>query len=220
MKTAKASIEWHTSQAPVSYPEAVAAMETRVKAIAAGQAAELIWLLEHPPLYTAGTSAVADELLQAERFPVYRSGRGGRYTYHGPGQRVVYVMLDVGARGADVHQFVYALEAWVLGALARLGVAGTRRAGRVGIWVTRDDGREEKIAAIGIRMRRWISLHGLALNVAPNLEHFSGIIPCGITTYSITSLKELGIVEHLAKVDKALKDSFHEILLLSRGQIL
>ncbi len=182
-------------------------METRVNAIAAGKAAELVWLVEHPSAYTAGTSAVAEELLQADRFPVYRSGRGGRYTYHGPGQRVAYVMLNVGARGADLHCFLKALENWVIGALVQLGVSGIRRSGRVGIWVARE-GREEKIAAIGIRLRRWISFHGIALNVDPDLEHFSGIVPCGLATYGITSLAALGRPVSFATVDKALRDSF------------
>ncbi len=209
--TDRAMVEWYTSPEPVPYPEAVAAMETRVNAIAAGKAAELVWLVEHPSAYTAGTSAVAEELLQADRFPVYRSGRGGRYTYHGPGQRVAYVMLNVGARGADLHRFVKALETWVIGALVQLGVAGIRRSGRVGIWVARDDGREEKIAAIGIRLRRWISFHGIALNVDPELEHFSGIVPCGLATYGVTSLAAIGRNVSFATVDKALRDSFWNV---------
>ncbi|KAF0118700.1 MAG: lipB [Rhodospirillaceae bacterium] len=186
-------------------------METRVTAIIGGQARELIWLLEHPPLYTAGTSAATEELLHSARFPVYHSGRGGRYTYHGPGQRVVYVMLDVRARGGDVHGFVHALEEWILHALGRLGVAGVRRAGRVGIWIPRHDGREEKIAAIGLRLRRWISFHGMAINVAPDLEHFSGIVPCGLTGWGVTSLAALGCPATLAQLDQALRDSFADV---------
>jgi len=204
-------IEWLLSSHPVPYPQAVAAMETRVKAMIDGQAQELIWLLEHPPLYTAGTSARAEELLPSASFPVYHSGRGGRYTYHGPGQRVVYVMLDVRARGGDVHGFVHALEEWILRALSRLGVAGVRRAGRVGIWILREDGREEKIAAIGLRLRRWISFHGIAINVTPNLDHFSGIMPCGLAGWGVTSLAALGCSATLAHVDQALRDSFADV---------
>ncbi|KAF0143155.1 MAG: lipoyl(octanoyl) transferase [Rhodospirillaceae bacterium] len=215
MITTKAAIgtmvEWRLSPDRVPYLEAVAAMEARVEAIADGQAPELVWLLEHPPLYTAGTSARAEELLQPGRFPVYRSGRGGRYTYHGPGQRVVYVMLDVRARGADVRGFVYDLEAWIMRTLARLGVAGVRRAGRVGIWVAGHDGREEKIAAIGVRLHRWVSLHGIALNVAPDLEHFNGIVPCGLVNHGVTSLAALGRPATLSQVDLALYESFTEI---------
>ena len=204
-------VEWYISPHPVPYPEAVATMEARVAAIAAGTAGELVWLLEHPAVYTAGTSALSEELLQENLFPVYRSGRGGRYTYHGPGQRVAYVMLNVGARGADLHRFVTALESWVVGALLQLGVAGMRRSGRVGVWVAQKDGREEKIAAIGIRLRRWISFHGIALNVAPDLEHFKGIVPCGLETYGVTSLAALGRPVSLAEVDKALYHSFLEV---------
>ncbi|MEO5375255.1 MAG: lipoyl(octanoyl) transferase LipB [Alphaproteobacteria bacterium] len=205
-------IEWLTSSGLVDYEEAVAFMEARVAAIATGCAGEMVWLLEHPPLYTAGTSAGAGELLAPGRFPVYRSGRGGRYTYHGPGQRVAYVMLDVGRRGGDVRRFVWSLEEWVIRALARLGVAGERREGRVGIWVvTGEGGRENKIAAIGVRLRRWISYHGIAVNVAPDLEHFSGIIPCGISGHGVTSLTAMGVAASMALVDEALRQSFEEV---------
>lgn len=211
--TLNVAIEWWQSFEPVPYLEAVAKMETRVENIVARRSSELIWLLEHPPVYTAGRSAKAEELLQPSRFPVYYSGRGGRYTYHGPGQRVVYVMLDVRARSADVHRFIYDLESWLLSTLGRLGVIGTRRAGRTGIWIIRKDGYEEKIAAIGVRLRHWISLHGIAINIAPNLGHFSGIVPCGLSGYGVTSLAALGRPAALEQVDQALRDSFFEIFL-------
>ncbi len=204
------AVEWRRSDAPVAYPEAVAEMESRVEAILAGDAPELIWLLEHPPLYTKGTSADAAELLDA-RFPVFETGRGGRFTYHGPGQRVAYAMLDLRVRGRDVRQYVRNLEAWVIGALARFGVQGEARPDRIGIWVVDGNGREAKIAAIGVRMRRWVSFHGISLNVNPNLEHFSGIVPCGISDFGVTSLAELGIGATMADVDAALKASFDEI---------
>ena len=203
-------VEWRRSDAPVPYPEAVALMEARVEAIRAGRAGELVWLLEHPPLYTAGTSARPEELLDP-RFPVYASGRGGRYTYHGPGQRVAYVMLDLRARGADVRRYVTALEAWLIATLARFGVEGERRDGRVGIWVDRGGGREEKIAAIGVRIRRWVSFHGVALNVDPDLSHFGGIVPCGIAQHGVTSLAALGIPVSMAEADMALRASFEEV---------
>jgi lipoyl(octanoyl) transferase len=197
-------VEWLVSQAPVPYPEAVAAMERRVAAIRDGAARERIWLLEHPPLYTAGTSARADELLQPDRFPVYQTGRGGRFTYHGPGQRVVYPMLDLRHHGADVRAYVTALENWVILALARFGVAGERRDGRVGIWVRRPDGSDAKIAAIGVRIRRWVTYHGVAINVAPNLSHFSGIVPCGLAEVAVTSLRDLDRPATLEDLDAAL----------------
>jgi len=183
-------------------------MEARVARIADGSAGELIWLLEHPPLYTAGVSAAPGELLDAARFPVHRTGRGGRYTYHGPGQRVGYVMLDLRTRGSDIRAFVRGLEDWVIATLAEFGVTGERRAGRVGIWVAHADGREEKIAAIGVRVRHWITFHGFALNVAPDLSHFDGIVPCGLAGYGVTSLQALGIGATLADVDAALKRTF------------
>ncbi len=203
--------EWRTSSRPVAYPDAVARMEERVAAIRAGRARELVWLLEHPALYTAGTSARPDELLDALVLPVYASGRGGRYTYHGPGQRVAYVLLDLKARGADVRAYVGRLEDWLIAALAELGVRGERRAGRVGVWVERG-GAEAKIAAIGVRIRRWVTYHGVALNVAPNLEHYRGIVACGFRGYGVTSLDDLGIEATMAEVDQALRDSFDVVL--------
>jgi lipoyl(octanoyl) transferase len=212
------SPEWRTERDPVAYPDALEAMEARVAAIRAGEAPEMVWLLEHPPLYTAGTSARPGDLLAAERFPVFRSGRGGQYTYHGPGQRVAYVMLDLAARGPDIRQFVHDLEAWLIAALARLGVAGERRAGRVGIWVRRPGpgGGEDKIAAIGVRVRRWVTLHGVAVNLDPALEHFSGIVPCGVAgtpdmPLGVTSLQALGIQVAMADLDAALRAAFDEV---------
>lgn len=202
------SVEWRISDEPIAYPDAVAAMEDRVRAIAAGTAPELVWLLDHPPLYTAGTSADPAELLDAQALPVFPSGRGGRYTYHGPGQRVAYVMLDLSGRGADLHRFVFALEQWLIDTLARFGVKGERRPGRVGIWVDRGGGREDKIAAIGVRVRRWVSFHGIALNVDPDLGHFRGIVPCGIREHGVTSLWDLGLTPTMEEVDSALIGSF------------
>ncbi|MEK9660746.1 MAG: lipoyl(octanoyl) transferase LipB [Alphaproteobacteria bacterium] len=204
------AIEWITEPGLLAYPDAVAAMERRVAAIRAGTAPELAWLVEHPSLYTGGTSARPQDLLDAGRFPVYPTGRGGQYTYHGPGQRVVYLMLDLKPRGGDVRGHVRALEQWVIDALARFGVAGERRDGRVGIWVDRGDGREDKIAAIGVRVRQWITYHGLALNVTPDLSHFSGIVPCGIAdeALGVTSLADLGIDATFDAVDAALKQTF------------
>jgi len=203
---------WAVSRAPVTYPEAVAAMEARAAAISDGTAGELVWLLEHPPLYTAGVSAKAGDLLDAGRFPVFQSGRGGQFTYHGPGQRVAYVMLDLSRRQKDVRAFVAALEAWVIGALGRFGVAGEIRPGRVGVWVARTDPpREDKIAAIGVKLRRWVSFHGISLNVAPDLGHFSGIVPCGVTEHGVTSLTDLGLPAMLETADAALLASFREV---------
>ena len=178
-------------------------MEERAAAVAAGEARELVWLLEHPPVYTAGTSAAAAELVDA-RFPVVEAGRGGRYTYHGPGQRVGYLMLDLNRRGRDVRRYVHALEAWVLDALARLGVAGFTAEGRVGIWTIDRDGREAKVGAIGVRVRRWVTLHGFSVNVAPDLDHFTGIVPCGLPDHPVTSLAALGVAADLAALDRAL----------------
>lgn len=212
-------IDWITSDAPVPYPEALEFMENRVAAIAAGRAAECVWLLEHPPLYTSGTSANPRDLTDPDRFPVFEARRGGQYTYHGPGQRVVYAMLDVGARGADVRRFVCAMEDWAIAALAEFNVTGERRAGRVGVWVARPDrpplpdgtAREDKIAAIGIRLRRWISFHGLSINVDPDLSHFDGIVPCGITGHGVTSLVDLGLPVTMADMDVALRRSFDRV---------
>ena len=208
--------DWRTESRLVPYPEAVAAMEARVAAIRAGTARELVWLLEHPPLYTAGTSAKAADLLVSDRFPVFASGRGGQYTYHGPGQRVGYVMLDLKRRGPDLRRFVRDLEEWLILTLARFGVAGERRPGRVGIWVARGGGREDKIAAIGVRVRHWVSYHGVALNRDPDLEHFSGIVPCGIAgspaePFGVTSLAALGVAIDNAALDAALRASFAEV---------
>jgi len=208
--------EWITSDVPVPYPEALAFMEARVAAIAAGTAPEAIWLLEHPPLYTAGTSARREDLTDPDRFPVYAAGRGGQYTYHGPGQRVVYVMLDLNTRGRDVRCFVQALENWVIAALSEFNVKGEIRDGRVGVWVARPekpalpDGtmREDKIAAIGVKLRRWVSFHGLSINVEPDLGHFSGIVPCGIRGHGVTSLVDLGLPVTMADLDLALKHRF------------
>ena len=203
-------IEWRTSGERVDYALAVAEMEARVQAIRAGTASELVWLLEHPPLYTAGTSAGDEELLEPARLPVHKSGRGGRWTYHGPGQRVAYVMLDLTRRRLDVHCFVHRLEEWGIRALAQFGVTGERRAGRVGIWV-RDGAREAKIAAIGVRVRRGVTYHGIALNIDPDLGHYRGIVPCGIDQYGVTSLAALGVAATTAEMDAALGATFAEI---------
>jgi len=200
----------------VGYEEAVAAMEDRVRDIRAGTARELVWLLEHPPLYSAGTSAKPDDLRTPDRFPVHKTGRGGQYTYHGPGQRIAYVMLDLNRRGADLRQFVKDLERWLILTLAKFNITGLIRNDRIGVWVTRPDKgpeAEDKIAAIGIRVRRWVSYHGISLNVEPELEHFSGIIPCGIDpeSYGVTSLADLGQMLSLPEVDMALKATFEEV---------
>jgi lipoyl(octanoyl) transferase len=201
----------------VPYPEALSAMEARVDAVRAGTTPELVWLLEHPPLYTAGTSADAAELLQPDRFPVYPTGRGGRYTYHGPGQRVAYLVLDLKRRGGDLRRYVWSLEEWVIRSLAALGVRGERRDGRVGIWVARAGGREDKVAAIGVRVRRWVSYHGVAVNVAPELGHFGGIVPCGIAGHGVTSLADLGVTAGMADLDAALRDTFPGVLAAEGG---
>lgn len=207
------AVAWRRSEVAVAYPDAVAVMEARVAAIADGCASELIWLLEHPPLFTAGTSARPDDLIWRDRFPVYQTGRGGQFTYHGPGQRVVYVMLDVRRRFDGVRPFVTALERWTIRTLAEFGVVGVTRADRVGVWVERPElGREDKIAAIGIRLRRWVSFHGLAINVAPELSHFSGIVACGIRDHGVTSLAELGVHATLDDVDAALARTLPTIL--------
>ena len=208
MSETMVDIEWRISDAPIPYPEAVAAMEERVAAIRAGRAPELVWLLEHPPLYTAGTSASERDLVDPGLFPVYRSGRGGQYTYHGPGQRVGYVMLDLQRRGADLRVYVERLEEWLIRTLALFNVTGERRPGRVGIWIAARGGRESKIAAIGVRVRRWVSFHGVALNVDPDLTHYRGIIPCGVREHGVTSLAEQGIVAAMPEVDAAMKRAF------------
>ena len=201
--------EWRISEGAVPYAEALAAMEARVADIHAARAPELIWLLEHPPLYTAGTSARTEDLLQPMRFPVHTAGRGGQYTYHGPGQRVVYVMLDLRRRGQDVRRFVSDLEEWTLRALARFNVRAERRTGRVGLWVLRGP-REDKIAAIGVRIRHWVSFHGLSINVEPDLSHYDGIVPCGISGHGVTSLVDLGLPVTMADLDIALAETFEE----------
>ncbi len=203
---------WAVSRAPVPYPDAVATMEARAAAIADGRAGELVWLLEHPPLYTAGVSARPEDLLDASRFPVFQSGRGGQYTYHGPGQRVAYVMLDLTSRHRDVRAFVAALEAWLIGALATLNVRADVRPGRVGVWVARTDPlREDKIAAIGVKLRKWVSFHGVSLNVEPDLSHFGGIVPCGVTAHGVTSLADLGAPVTMDAADAALRASFQAV---------
>ena len=203
---------WAVSQGLVGYEAAVAFMEARAEAIARGEAGELVWLLEHPPLYTAGVSAKPADLLLPDRFPVHRSGRGGQFTYHGPGQRVAYVMLDLTARGRDVRGFVAALEAWIIAALADLGVRGELRDGRVGVWVERPaPRREDKVAAIGVKLRRWVSFHGVSLNVAPDLSHFDGIVPCGVAAHGVTSLADLGLEVTMAEADAALRAAFEPV---------
>ena len=204
-------IEWRASDALVPYEEALAYMEERAAAIRAGKARECVWLLEHPPLFTAGTSADPVELFNPFGFPVFEAGRGGRYTYHGPGQRVGYVMLDLERRGRDVRRLVHALEGWIISALADLGIEAHRAPGRIGIWVGKGPA-EAKIAALGIRIKRWVTLHGFAINVAPNLAHFSGIIPCGISEFGVTSLESQGKETSMSRVDAALKRSFHRFL--------
>jgi len=211
------AVEWIAAPGITPYPDALAAMEARVAAIRAGTAAELVWLVEHPPLYTAGTSARAEELIAPDRFPSFRAGRGGQWTYHGPGQRTVYVMLDLmrthgGVPARDIHCYVHGLEEWLIRALARLGVTGERREGRVGIWVVdRATGAEAKIGAIGVRVSRWVSWHGVALNVAPDLGHFAGIVPCGIRAHGVTSLAALGAPATMATADAALRAAWDEV---------
>ncbi len=209
-----APVGWAVSTGQVPYPAAVAAMEARAAAIAEGTAGELIWLLEHPPLYTAGVSSKATDLIQPDRFPVFESGRGGQFTYHGPGQRVAYVMLDLTKRGRDVRAFVAALEAWIIDGLAAFNVTGELRDGRVGVWVERKGAgwsREDKIAAIGVKLRKWVSFHGISLNVEPDLSHFSGIVPCGQVEHGVTSLVDLGLPVTMDEADAALKTSFEKV---------
>lgn len=211
--------EWNLLEGLSPYAATLAAMEKRVADIAAGRAAEAIWLLEHPPLYTAGTSATPGDLTDPDRFPVFRAGRGGQYTYHGPGQRVAYVMLDLNRRGRDVRRFVCLLEDWIIATLAEFNVTGERRAGRVGVWVVRHDkppnpdgsAREDKIAAIGVKLRRWISFHGISINVEPDLSHFDGIVPCGIREHGVTSLVDLGLPVTMNDLDLALRRTFPKV---------
>jgi lipoyl(octanoyl) transferase len=202
--------EWQVAPGLTPYPEAVAFMEARAAAIAGGTARDLVWLVEHPPIYTAGTSAKDSDLLST-RFPVFQTGRGGQYTYHGPGQRVGYVMLDLNRRQKDVRRFVHDLEEWLIRTLLQFNVKGERRDGRVGIWVARGGGREDKIAAIGVRVRRWVTFHGVALNVDPDLSHFDGIVPCGIREHGVTSLADLGLPVSMADVDVAMKKAFGDV---------
>ena len=212
------NIEWEISGDLTPYPDAVARMEARQAAIRDDGARELIWLLEHPPLYTGGTSADPAELL-SQQFPVYATGRGGRYTYHGPGQRVGYVMLDLAKRCKDVRCYVHALEGWVIAALARFGVEARRAEGRIGIWCNNRDGQEAKIGAIGVRIRRWVTMHGFAINVTPELSHFSGIVPCGIAEFPVTSLGEMGVPDGQARFDLALRQGFNRFLFSLEGSI-
>lgn len=207
----EAPLEWRISNQLISYPDALEEMEERVRAIRAGEAPEMVWLLEHPPLYTAGTSAKLDDLVDPDRFPVYDAGRGGEYTYHGPGQRVGYFLLDLKKRGRDVRQFVFSLEDVIIRSLAAFGVTAERRHGRVGVWVTREDGREEKVAAIGVRVRQWVTYHGIAINVEPDLSHFEGIVPCGIAEHGVTSLADLGLPVTMDDLDVVLKQVFDEV---------
>ncbi|MCG5234069.1 lipoyl(octanoyl) transferase LipB [Xanthobacter oligotrophicus] len=204
------SVDWTISDGLVPYPEALAAMEARVAAIADGTARECVWLLEHPPLYTAGTSARPEDLVDA-RFPVYETGRGGQFTYHGPGQRVAYVMLDLKRRSPDVRRYVSALEAWIIGTLSAFNVTGERREDRVGVWVRRRGGGEDKVAAIGIRVRRWVTFHGISLNVEPDLSHFGGIVPCGVREHGVTSLADLGLPVTMGEVDSVLRVAFEAV---------
>ena len=211
-------VEWRISDGLTPWPEAFAEMESRAEAIRKAGAEELVWLLEHPPLYTAGTSARAEDLLTPDRFPVFDARRGGEYTYHGPGQRVAYAMLDVAARGQDLRRFVWGLEEWVIRTLAAFNVTGERRQGRVGVWVVRPDRQagptgpaEDKIAAIGLRVRRWVSFHGVSINLDPDLEHFSGIVPCGISEHGVTSLWDLGLTPSMDDLDLALRAGFEEV---------
>ena len=204
----EAPVEWCVSTGLTLYPEAVAFMEARAASVAAGDSPELVWLVEHPPLYSGGTSAKIDDLVDPEKFDVFSSGRGGQYTYHGPGQRVAYVMLDLRKRGRDVAGFVRGLEQWIIDSLAELEVTAERRCGRVGVWVDHGNGREDKIAAIGIRLKKWVSFHGIAINVSPDLSHYDGIVPCGISEHGVTSLSQLGKSADMAVIDKALREKF------------
>ncbi|HEV7660158.1 MAG TPA: lipoyl(octanoyl) transferase LipB [Allosphingosinicella sp.] len=211
------AIEWRASPGLTPYEEALAKMEARAAAIRAGEESELIWLLEHPPLYTAGTSADPAELFNPMNFPVHAAGRGGRYTYHGPGQRVGYLMIDLDRRGRDVRRFVHGLESWLIDSLADLGIAAHRSPGRIGIWVNRN-GAESKIGALGLRVRRWVTMHGFSVNLTPELSHFSGIVPCGITDSPVTSLDEMGVADSQPRFDLALRLRLEEFLFSLEGE--
>ena len=207
-------VEWAISEGLTPYEDAVAEMEARAALIAQGEASERVWLVEHPPLYTAGTSAKPHDLVGEPRFPVFKTGRGGEFTYHGPGQRVAYVMLDLRRRRPDLRAFVGSLEAWIIAALAAFNIRGERRQGRIGVWVRRPDkgaGIEDKIAAIGIRVRRWVSFHGVSINVEPELAHYAGIVPCGIRGHGVTSLADLGLTVTMPELDMALRAAFEEV---------
>lgn len=212
-----AGLEWRISPGLTPYPDALGEMEARAEAIRAGEAGELIWLLQHPPLYTAGTSADPAELFNPQGFPVFVAGRGGRYTYHGPGQRVGYVLLDLDKRGRDVRRFVHGLEGWVIDAIGELGVSARRAPGRIGIWVDHG-GTEAKVGAIGVRVRRWVTMHGFAVNLAPELSHFSGIVPCGIADFPVTSLEQMGMTDVQARFDLALKSRLPDFLASLAGK--
>ena len=211
------AIEWRVSPGLTPYEEALAEMEARAAAIRAGEAAELVWLLEHPPLYTAGTSADPAELFNPQGFPVHAAGRGGRYTYHGPGQRVGYLMIDLDRRGRDVRRFVHSLESWLIDSLADLGIAARRSPGRIGIWVNRN-GSESKIGALGLRVKRWVTMHGFSVNMTPELSHFSGIVPCGISDSPVTSLDEMGVADSQPRFDLALRLRLDEFLFSLEGE--
>lgn len=204
-------MEWKITKQPVAYEEAVSFMENRVAEIHAGTKPEMVWLVEHEPLYTAGTSADEADLVEPDKFPVHKTGRGGQYTYHGPGQRVAYVMLDLKTHGRDIKKYVCNLEQWLINSLAAVGVVGMRRTGRVGIWVDMGGGRESKIAAVGVRLRKWVTYHGISLNINPDLSHFNGIVPCGISEHGVTSLAQLGKNISMAEMDKILKEEFGKI---------
>jgi lipoyl(octanoyl) transferase len=206
------AVDWETASGLVAYPDALASMDARAVAIQAGIAHERVWLLEHPPLFTSGTSARPADLLQPDRFPVFPAGRGGQYTYHGPGQRIAYVQLNLARRGRDIGCYVHALEQWIIECLADFGISGERRTGRVGVWILHPDGSEAKIAALGVRVRKWVTLHGIAINVAPDLSHFAGIVPCGIAGHGVTSLAALGKTVTMTNLDLSLKAHFPNVL--------